>query len=586
MDPIIGIDLGTTNSEVAVLEDGRPRVLSEEGRAILPSVVGLSDDGRLLVGEAARNQWLLAPERTIRSVKRHMGQDVKLRMGDDEFSPQEVSAMILRALKDRAERHLNGPVGKAVITVPAYFTDAQRQATREAGELAGLEVVRILNEPTSASLVYEADQSTAQTIMVYDLGGGTFDVSIVKIEAGVVEVLASHGDTHLGGDDFDELLIRHVLDGFREEHGIDLGEDIRARSRLWRAVEEAKRTLSTEPYARIAEDFIAEKDGTPLHLMVELDRPRYEEMIRPLIEKTMDAVQTALKDAGISANQIDRIVLAGGATRTPLISEELQKRTGRLPHQEVDPDLCVAMGAAIQAGIIQGDDVGAVLVDVTPYTFGISYLGERNGMPYPYCFSPIIRKNTPLPTTRTELYYTAYDNQECVEVKVFQGEHPDALKNVEIGRFMVEGLSPQPANNPVTCRLDLDLNGMLKVTAQEKCTGLEKHIVIDNAMSRFEREAMSDASQRLRALFGDEEASDEAQEAASVQADAIPADDPAATILSRARELLPDVPEEDRDEVIRLIEEIDDSLKQRRTDEAADTARELEEILFYLEESR
>lgn len=586
MEPIIGIDLGTTNSEVAIMENGRPLVLAEEGRAIMPSVVGLGDDGRLLVGEAARNQWLLAPARTIRSVKRRMGEEVKLRMGDADFAPQEVSAMILRALKERAERHLGGAVGKAVITVPAYFNDAQRQATREAGELAGLEVVRILNEPTAASLVYEADQHGSQTIMVYDLGGGTFDVSIVRIESGVVEVLASHGDTNLGGDDFDNLLIRHVSEKFQKEHGVDLEADVRTRSRLWRAVEQAKHRLSTEPYAQITEEFIAEKEGTPLHLSIELNRHDYEEMIRPLIEKSMVAVQTAVKEAGLTADGIDRIVLAGGATRTPLISEELQRRTGRLPHQEVDPDLCVAMGAAIQAGIIQGIDVGTVLVDVTPHTFGISYLGEKDGLPYPHCFSPIIRKNTPLPSSRTELYYTAYEDQECVEVEVYQGDDPDALKNVRIGRFLVEGLSPGPANSPITCRLDLDLNGMLKVTAREKKTGLEKHIVIDNAMSRFEKEEMSNASRRLRGLFGDKDEPDEGAENVAHHETGDLGDDPSAAIMRRARDLLSDIPEEDRDEVVRLIEEIDDALKHRQKDQAADSARELEEILFFVEESR
>ncbi|HSW47311.1 MAG TPA: Hsp70 family protein [Phycisphaerae bacterium] len=586
-EPIIGIDLGTTNSEVAVIENGRPRVLAEEGRAILPSIVGLAEDGRLLVGEPARNQWLLAPARTIRSVKRRMGEDVKLPMGDREFSPQEVSAMILRTLKGRAEQHLGRPVGKAVITVPAYFNDAQRQATREAGELAGLEVVRILNEPTAAALVYEADQTASQTILVYDLGGGTFDVSIVRIEKGVLEVLSSHGDTHLGGDDFDALLIQRVADEFQKAHGIDLRADARAHSRLWRAVELAKIRLSTEPYAQISEEFIAEKDGLPLHLSIELSRHEYEQMIRPLIERTLEAAQTALNGAHLTAAQIDRIVLAGGATRTPLVGEELQRRTGCEPHQEVDPDLCVAMGAAIQAGIIQGAEVGAVLVDVTPHTFGVSYLGERNGMPYPYCFSPIIHKNTPLPTSRTEVYYTVYEDQESAEVEVFQGDYPDALKNVRIGQFVVEGLSRGPANSPITCRLDLDLNGMLKVTAREKKTGLEKQVVINNAMSRFEIKEMDAAAHRLRELFGDEEWDEQGEE--STEADRTAgdsADSSTAAILQRARALLPEIPAEDRDEVIGLIERIDDARKAGEPARASSAVRDLEDILFYLEESR
>lgn len=579
-EPIIGIDLGTTNSEVAILDNGQPLLIAENDRVILPSVVGLSDDGRLLVGEAARNQWLLAPERTVRSVKRRMGEDVKLKMGDQEFSPQEISAMILRTLKDQAEAHLGRSVSKAVITVPAYFNDAQRQATREAGELAGLEVVRILNEPTAASLTYEANQNEPQKILVYDLGGGTFDVSIVQIEKNVVEVLASHGDTHLGGDDFDELLVGHVADRFKQEHGVDLRDDLRAGACLWRAVEQAKIRLSTEPFARIEEEFIIEKDGKPLHLSVEVDRLEYESLIRPLIERTLEAVQTSLENAGLQAEQIDRIVLAGGATRTPLVSQELQERTGREPHLEVDPDLCVAMGAAIQAGVIAGDDIRAVLVDITPYTFGVSCVSVMNGIPYPHCFSPIIHKNTALPVSRTEVYETLHDDQETVEVKIYQGEDPDALKNTLIGCFIVEGLSKELAGNPITCRIDIDLNGILKVTAREKITGMEKHIVIDNAISRFEEEGMAVAANRLKHLFGevqekdqDEAVFDEDDEKAQMR-----------TLLDLARDRLPDVAQEDQDEIVALVERVHDALQNDDLDQAKEAAQELDDILFYLDE--
>ncbi len=587
-EPIVGIDLGTTNSEVAVVENGRPRVIEEDGTGILPSVVGLTEDGRILVGQPARNQWLLAPERTVRSVKRRMGEDVKLRMGDQQFSPQEISAIILRTLKARAERHLGRSVNRAVITVPAYFNDAQRQATREAGELAGLEVVRILHEPTAASLAYEAGQTTAQTIMVYDLGGGTFDVSIVRIERDVVEVLASHGDVHLGGDDFDALLVDHVVGRFQKEHGIDLRVDRRAHARLLRAVEQAKIRLSAEPYARIDEEFIAEKDGTPLHLSMELDRHEYEDMIRPLIERTTASVQRALDDAGVLARDIDRIVLAGGATRTPLVREELKKRTGKDPHLEVDPDLCVAMGAAIQAGIIAGQDVGAVLVDVTAHTFGISVLGEPDGLPYPYSFSPIIHKNTPLPVSRTEAYSTVMDNQEEVEVEVFQGEDPDALKNTRIGRFRVTGLSRVPAPNTVTCRLELDLNGMLKVTATEKRTGPQKQIVIDNAMSRFERDDMESAGRRLRLLMGDGEEDESAAADVEDARDEGPGDPLAArgrAVIERARALLADIPTDDQEAVVNLTEQITCALAEGRSEAAEKAIGELEDILFYLEEA-
>jgi len=584
-EPIIGIDLGTTNSEVAVIRDGRPQVLDDGGEVILPSVVGLTEDGGLLVGQAAKNQWLLAPERTIRSVKRRMGEDVKLPLGDQQFSPQEISAMILRVLKERAEKHLGRPVRKAVITVPAFFNDAQRQATRDAGELAGLEVVRVIHEPTAATLVYESQHAAHQKILVYDLGGGTFDVSIVSIEDGVIEVLASHGDTHLGGDDFDALLVDHVARKFQEEHGVDLRQDVRAHACLLRAVEAAKVRMSVEPYTRIEEAFVIEKDGKPLHLSMELDRPTYEEMIQPLIEKTMDSVQTALSDAGLLAAQIDRIVLAGGATRTPLVRQLLHERTGCDPHQEVDPDLCVAMGAAVQAAIIAGQDVGPVLVDVSPYTFGIRCFGTLNGLPYDCCFSPIIPKNTALPAARTEVYSTMFDNQKRADMDVYQGDDPDARKNTCIGRFKIEGLSPAPAGSPILCRLELDLNGMLKVTAREKKTGLEKHIVIDNAMSRFESEDMAEAGQRLRRLFGDAKTGAAATAPVEMPAREVdPLRDRAETVIRRARERLGEIPAQDQDEVVNLIERIHDALNDRDHQAIKAAAAELEDILFYLEQ--
>lgn len=582
--PIVGIDLGTTNSEIAILDGGRPHVVLENGQAILPSIVGLDDGGRLLIGEPARNQWTLAPERTIRSVKRQMGEDVKLTMGDQEFSPQEVSAMILRALKERVEAHLGRAVSKAVITVPAYFNDAQRHATREAGELAGLDVVRIINEPTAASLAYEANQNEPHKILVYDLGGGTFDVSVIQIEKRVVEVLASHGDTHLGGDDFDHLLMDHVAGAFEHEHGVDLREDLRARACLWRAIERAKIQLSTEPYTRIDEEFIIEKDGKPLHLSMEIERADYESLIRPLIERTTETVQTTLDNAGLQADEIDRIVLAGGATRTPMIARELRERTGREPHLEVDPDLCVVLGAAIQAGVIAGEDTGAVLVDITPYTFGVSSLGMMKGIPSRHCFSPIIHRNTALPASRTELYYTTYDDQERVNVEIYQGEEPDVRRNTLIGRFMVEGLSKAPEGNPITCSIDLDLNGMLKVTAREKVTGLEKHIVIDNAISRFEKGEMEAASNRLRLLFGDAQETEPVDVEAGVAATG-DENGVLRAIIEQARTRLPDLSEDDRDEVIGLIEAAVDAMAENNLDKAKTAGQEIEDVLFYLDEA-
>ena len=377
MDPILGIDLGTTNSVVSIIQDGKPVPLRDErGQAILPSVVGLDSLGQLLVGQAARNQALVAPQRTVRSIKRKMGQDVMIRMGEKEYSPQEISAMILRTLAQRAEQVYGRPLKQAVITVPAFFKEHQRRATHEAGSLAGLEVVRIINEPTAAALVYEPHSSRNERLLVYDLGGGTFDVSLVQIESSVIEVLASHGDTQLGGDDFDQLLLDLVANKFADEHGLDLREIPTAKSRLLQAVEAAKMRLSTEAYTTIAEEFIAERNGQPLNLHMEIDRTDYETLIEPLLRKTLLCVDAALADAGMNAGQIDRVVLVGGSTRTPLVQRLLMEQLHHELHREIDPDLCVSLGAAVQGALVAGIEVGQVLVDITPHTLGIQCVGR------------------------------------------------------------------------------------------------------------------------------------------------------------------------------------------------------------------
>ncbi len=417
-DIIIGIDLGTTNSEVAVLRDGRPEVLEVDGSRILPSIVGLADDGSLLVGQAARNQYALYPERTIRSVKRRMGEDVRLPMGDQSYSPQEISALILKRLKRAAEAHLGEEVEKAVITVPAYFSDAQRQATRNAGELAELEVVRIINEPTAAALAYEVNAVEPRTILVYDLGGGTFDCSVVRAGGEITEVLASHGNTHLGGDDFDAKLIEHVVAHLQEQHNCDPRENAAAMARISRACEGAKIALSDAPYARIDEEYLLPDRNPPVNLSMEISRLDYEAMIEGYIDETLDAVHTALKGAELTVTDIDEVVLVGGATRTPVIQQRLEEMLGMQPRAEIDPDLCVAAGAAVQAGVMAGQSTSTVLVDVTPYTFGTSALSEMNGMPYPHCFVPLIRKNTPIPASKTEAFQTMFDGQEAVDVRI------------------------------------------------------------------------------------------------------------------------------------------------------------------------
>jgi molecular chaperone DnaK len=602
METILGIDLGTTNSEVAIIRDGQPHVFAEDGDPILPSFVGLAEDGRLLVGKPARNQWVLAPERTIKSIKRKMGQDVKVKLGEQEYRPQEISAMILRALHDRAEAQLGFPVKKAVITVPAYFNDAQRQATREAGELAGLEVVRILNEPTAASLTYDPSHAEMRRMLVYDLGGGTFDVSIVQSQEGVVEVLSSHGDTQLGGDDFDDLLLKMVCERFQQEHGIDLGANLVSKARVLRAVEAAKRQLSAHPFARLEEEFITEKDGQALHLNMEIGRPEYEDLIKPLLDRTMDCVQRALDDAHLTASNIDKVVLVGGSTRTPLVSELLEGRLGQLAHQEVNPDLCVAMGASVQGAIIAGANVGAVLVDITPHSLGIKCLDESMGYPFEFRFAPIIHRNTPLPASRSEMFFTAADNQTEVEIDVYQGEANDVRRNHRVGRFLVQGLAHVPAGNPLLVQLDLNLDGMLKVSARERATGLQKQVVIENALARYEREERDEARERLEQLWSGQDEFDEDEESNGEERpepageDEMPTLMPgpregqreavqARALLEKAERLLEKVSAEDRPEIERLMTSVRNALTDRQWDNLKRASNDLADTLFYLEDA-
>ena len=576
-DEILGIDLGTTNSEIAIYRDGRPEVLrDDQGRIILPSVVGLTETGELLVGEEARNQFLLYPERTVRSIKRRMGSDAKVQLGEREYKPQEISAIILSRLKEIAQARLGRPIRKAVITVPAYFSDTQRQATREAGEIAGLEVARIINEPTAAALVYEAAQHQGKRILVYDLGGGTFDVSVVRIEQGVVEVISSHGNNHLGGDDFDHKIVEHVLEHLKLKHGVDVADRPQAMARILRSAEDAKKQLSDHPYARIAEEYLAEHSGQPVNLDLELSREEYEDMIAPFIEETLGAIHIALESAGLTSSQVDEILLVGGATRTPLIRRRLVEAFGTQPRGEVHPDLCVAMGAAIQGAAMTGTEVSAVLVDVTPYTFGTSALGELNGELYPYHYVPIIPKNTPIPARMSEVFFTVLDEQTDVDVRIYQGEDNDALENIKIGEFRVSGLSREPAGNPVIVDLALDRNGILQVSAREKKTGLERRITIDNATSRYDREQLDEARQRIGALFGDQE------QAASVGSGAA-TDSAVDALLARASAKLDETGEEDRTEIIDLIEAIRDARSSGDSAALEDVRSQLQDLLFYLE---
>ncbi len=594
MSTIIGIDLGTTNSEVAVIRDGQPEIIEHEGEKMLPSAVGVDEQGRILVGPAARNQAALAPDRTVLSVKRLMGEDTRIALGQQQYTPQEISAMILRTLKDRAERALGEPVSKAVITIPAYFKEAQRQATVEAGELAGLEVVRILNEPTAAAMTYQPNPEQLQRALVYDLGGGTFDVSIVQLEQGVVEVLASHGDTHLGGDDFDKLLFDHVCDRFRDEHGVDLRMKAVPRSRVMRAVEEARKVLSFHALTRVTAEFVAEsEDGTPLHLDLEIERPDFESLIEPLLERTLECVDRALNDAGLRVDQVDQVVLVGGVTRTPRIREVLEEKLNRPVHGEVEPDLCVALGAATQAGLIQGIDVGPVLVDITPHTLGIEAMVDDFGVPQYSIFSAIIPRNTPLPASRTESYWTAYDGQHAAEIRVFQGENADTRHNTLLGEFFLEGLSPdQPAHSRIPVRFDLDLNGMLTVTATEHATGRSKQVTIDNAMNRLRETDHDAARKRIEQAMGasiigeiddGQEVTDDEAAVQSPQLRAVLTE--AASLIEQARNLRDQLDGDDA----RDLDAVLNAIEQGRAADDPDAVRkvlpELEDLVFYLQEA-
>ncbi|MBZ4193024.1 MAG: Hsp70 family protein [Candidatus Contendobacter sp.] len=582
-EKIIGIDLGTTNSEVAVVENGRATVIDiTPGCPILPSFVGLADDGSILVGEPAKNQYVLYPERTIKSIKRQMGSADRVEMGDATYAPQEVSAIILRRLKVIAETHLGQPVNKAVITVPAYFSDAQRQATREAGEIAGLEVMRILNEPTAAALSYEANHQDHKKVLVYDLGGGTFDVSVVGIEENVVEVLASHGNNHLGGDDFDAKIVAHLVEHLKTQ-GADPTGSRRAMARINRAAEIAKIALSNQPYVRIEEEYLLEKAGAPVNLSLELARQDYEEMIVGYIDETLEAVHIALKGANLTVSDIDEVLLVGGATRTPIITERLEEDLSLTVRAEVNPDLCVATGAAIQAGMLAGEEVTAVLVDITPYTFGTSVFGELNGVPYPFKYAPMIHKNTPIPVTKSEVFYTMHDNQTTVKVNVYQGEDPDALNNIPLDEFMVENLSKVPANNPIILQFALDLNGIMQVSAREKKTGLEKSIQINNALTRFQEGALETARSRINALFAHGETLEGQAIGTGSGATEHQLTAQARALVEKAQRLLDRAVENDREEMINLIEAVNDALINDDFTALAGPMAELSDILFYLE---
>ncbi len=483
MSKIIGIDLGTTNSAVAVMEGGEPTIIANvEGNRTTPSVVAFTKNGERLVGETAKRQAITNAARTITSIKREMGTDYKVKIDDKEYSPEEISAMILQKIKSDVESYLGETVSEAVITVPAYFTDSQRQATKDAGKIAGLDVKRIINEPTAAALAYGMDKDTEQhKIMVFDLGGGTFDVSILEIGDGVFEVLSTRGNNRLGGDDFDEVLMNYMISEFKKENGIDLSKDVTAMQRLKDAAEKAKKELSTTMTTNVNLPFITAVDGAPVHLNMDIKRAKFEELASDLVDKTLVPVREALNDAGLTASEIDKVLLVGGSTRIPAVQEAVKKLIGKEPQKDINPDECVAIGAAIQGGVLTGEVKDLLLLDVTPLSLGIETMGG--------VMTRLIERNTTIPAKKSQIFSTAADGQTAVDIHVLQGEREFAHDNTTLGRFQLTGIPAAPRGVPqIEVTFDIDANGIVNVHAKDLGSGNEQKITITASTKLSEEE--------------------------------------------------------------------------------------------------
>ncbi|PDV99526.1 Hsp70 family protein [Candidatus Chloroploca asiatica] len=583
MSIIVGIDLGTTFSAVALVREGTPVILAHDEERILPSVVGLGPDEQLLVGTPARNQYVLYPERTIRSIKRQMGQDIQVELGSRHYNPQQISALLLREMKRVAESQLGAPVERAVITVPAYFSDAARQATREAGEIAGFTVERIINEPTAAALAYGLDRNDErQMVAVYDLGGGTFDVSIIELDSGVIEVRSSHGNTQLGGDDFDERLRDLLIERFVATHEVDVRQDARAMARLLRVAEETKIELSSRPFVKVEVEYLMTVDGKALHLETEIQRSEFEEVISALIEGTIQSLDDALKDAQIRAEQLDKVLFVGGSTRIPLVWEMVRSHTGIEPAVAINPDEAVALGAAVQAAIIAGEPLDAILVDVTSHSLGIEIAEYMMGQLVTDIYSVIIPRNTTVPTSRSEIYSAMHPAQTAINLKIYQGEHATASKNTLLGEFMFEDLRPEiPGEVPrITVQFDFDINGILHVSAVDRGSGKKINANVRAAHARLSPAEIAGARVGLEEL--------EAREITALlenfedEDDGFVLSEEAFSLLEKARTALEANPEHtDLAKAVADLERVATSGDEAAIDEAADA---LLDLLYELED--
>ncbi len=507
MAKVIGIDLGTTNSCVAVLEGGDPTVIANaEGNRTTPSVVGFAKSGERLVGETAKRQAVTNPERTITSIKRHMGEDFTVEIDGKKYTPQDISAMILTKLKTDAESYLGEKVTEAVITVPAYFSDAQKQATKDAGRIAGLDVKRIINEPTAASLSYGLDKEEgSHKILVYDLGGGTFDVSILELGDGVFEVLATNGDTHLGGDDFDNVLMNYMADSFSQENGVDLRKDKMALQRLKEAAEKAKKELSSAQTTNINLPFITVTEAGPLHMNMDLTRAKFDQLTADLVNRTIEPMNKAMADAGVSNADISKVILVGGSTRIPAVQEAVKRVTGKEPFKGINPDECVAVGAAIQAGVLTGEVNDVLLLDVTPLSLSIETLGG--------VATKLIERNTTIPTKKSQIFSTAADNQTAVDIHVMQGERDMAAGNITLGRFQLNGIAPAPRGIPqIEVTFDIDANGIVNVSAKDLGTGKQQNITITSSTNLSDDEIKQKVEEAAKYAEEDKKKKEEIEE--------------------------------------------------------------------------